>query len=156
MATILESVEIPIAPSAAFAYVADFANTAQWDPMIRAAQRQSPDPIGVGSAFDVELQIGRRSVAMDYTVTEHVAPERVVLETSGWWYRGRDDVTIAPGKTPGTTLLRWEAMFSLRGPLALLDPLLARGFTKVAGAAVNGLVRELTLLGGTPESPAAG
>jgi hypothetical protein len=156
MAIIVEDVQVPVTAAVAFDYVADFANTVHWDPMIRAARRRSHDPIGVGSAFDVELQFGRRSVAMVYSITTHDAPARVVLETSGWWYRGRDDIRLSPGETPGSTAMRWEAMFALRGPLRLLDPLLARGFTKVAAEAVAGLVRELTRLSGSTEPPTTG
>jgi hypothetical protein len=42
--------------------------------------------------------------------------------------------------------VRWDATFALRGPLALLDPLLARGFRDVAAKAVAGLAHELTAL----------
>jgi len=155
MATIVEHVEVPVSTTAAFEYVADFTHTAHWDPMIRSARRIGSDPIGLGSAFAVDLALGSggRTIPMVYVITRHEPPSHVVLETKGWWYRGRDVIFLTPGSTPASTMLRWEATFALRGPLFLLDPLLKRGFTKVAAAAVAGLVRALSSLGEATTPP---
>jgi carbon monoxide dehydrogenase subunit G len=137
MARIVERFPVPTAPSAAFAYVADFTNTRDWDPMIVAASRQDAGPLRVGSAFDVTLRMGSRTIPLVYTITELQPDEHVVLETSGSWYRGRDDVRIRPAGSGSE--VRWDATFALRGPLALLDPLLAVGFRRTATLAVAGL-----------------
>jgi hypothetical protein len=150
MANIIEHIDVPLAPSSAFDYVADFTTTAVWDPMIRSSVRVDEGPLRVGSSFAVTLSLGsgERTIPMVYTVTALDAPHRIVLETRGWWYFGRDDIGVAPGATPTSSRVRWDATFALRGPLALLDPLLARGFRGVAAKAVAGLARELTALAG--------
>jgi hypothetical protein len=149
MANIVEHVNVPVAPQVAFDYVADFTSTAVWDPMIRTSERLDAGPLAVGSSFAVALALGSggRTVPLVYTITALESPTRVVLETQGWWFRGRDDIRVSPGDTPSTSVLRWDATFALRGPLGLLDPLLARGFRRVAAQAVAGLARELTALG---------
>jgi hypothetical protein len=140
MARIVEHFTVPVPPAVAFAYVADFSNTRHWDPQIDTAAQREPGPIGVGTSFAVELRIGIGSiiVPMVYTITEHEAPSRVVLETSGWWYRGRDDVTLRTG-SDGATEVEWDATFALRGPFVVLEPLLAVGFRRTAAKAVAGL-----------------
>ena len=138
MARIVEELTVPVPPDVAFAYVADFTNTADWDPMIDGARRRDDGPVGVGSAFDVELRIGARHVPLTYTVTVHEPDTHVVLETSGAWYRGRDVVDVRPAGSGGS-IVRWDATFALRGPLVVLEPLMAVGFRRTAAKAVAGL-----------------
>jgi hypothetical protein len=144
MANIVEHFSVPTPPAEAFAYIADFANTREWDPMIESAVRRDAGPLRVGSAFEVALRMGSRTIPLVYTITELVPDERVVLTTSGWWYRGKDDVRVrADGEGSG---IRWDATFALRGPLLLIDPLLAVGFRRTARLAVAGLRAALTTL----------
>lgn len=149
MARIVEQIPAPVSAATAFTYLADFTNTLAWDPMIVAARRLDDGPIGLGTAFVVDLAVGSRTVPLTYTITEYAPDERVVLETTGRWYRGRDAVGIAAlGDT--SSEVTWDATFALRGPLALLDPLLARGFRRVAAQAVAGLAVALADLGARP------
>jgi hypothetical protein len=144
MARIVEHFSVPAPTAQAFAYVADFTNTPEWDPMIEAASRRDAGPLRVGSAFEVALRVGSRVIPLTYTITELRPDERVVLETSGWWYRGKDDVRIRSSGQGSE--LRWDATFALRGPLLLIDPLLAIGFRRTARSAVEGLRAALTAL----------
>ena len=125
--------------------MADFTNTRHWDPQIDEARRLDSGPIGVGSAFEVALRIGSRTTMLVYTVMTFSPDEHVVLETSGSWYRGRDDVRIRPSATGGSEV-RWDAVFALRGPLVILEPLLRVGFRRTARKAVDGLEAALNAL----------
>jgi carbon monoxide dehydrogenase subunit G len=145
MAHIIEDFTVAVPPSTAFAYVADFTNTRHWDPQIDEARRLDSGPIGVGSAFEVALRIGSRTTMLVYTVMTFSPDEHVVLETSGSWYRGRDDVRIRPSATGGSEV-RWDAVFALRGPLVILEPLLRVGFRRTARKAVDGLEAALNAL----------
>jgi hypothetical protein len=144
MARIVEHFTVPVSTATAFAYIADFTNTRAWDPQIDAASRRDEGLLRVGSSFDVALRIGSRAVPLVYTITEFDLDTRVVLETSGSWYRGRDDVRLRA--TAEGSEVQWDATFSLRGPLALLDPLLAIGFRRTGGMAVAGLRAALSAL----------
>lgn len=149
MAHIVEDLRVPVPPSIAFAYVADFTNTRHWDPQIDEARRLDTGPIGVGSAFEVALRIGSRTTMLVYTVMVFVPDEQVVLETTGTWYHGRDDVRIRPATGSGPangSEVRWDATFALRGPLVVLEPLLRIGFRRTAQKAVAGLGAALTAL----------
>jgi hypothetical protein len=147
MASISETFPVPVPPATAFAYVADFTNTREWDPMIDDATRRDDGPLRVGSAFEVALRFGSRTIPLVYTITEFRPDTQVVLETAGSWYRGRDDVRIRPaGDGSSGSEVRWDATFALRGPLMLLEPLLAVGFRRTARLAVAGLRAALTAL----------
>ena len=151
MARIVEDLIVPVAPSTAFAYVADFTNTRHWDPQIDEARRLDTGPIGVGSAFEVALRIGSRTTMLIYTVTVFAPDEHLVLETYGTWYRGRDDVRIRPAVGDGSAggagaVVRWDATFALRGPFIVFEPLLRIGFRRTARKAVAGLEVALTAL----------
>ncbi len=149
MARIIETFTAPVPPATAFALVADFTTTASWDPLISAARRLpgGPGGPGVGDRVEVDLAMGGRTIPAVYETTLHEPPSRVVLETRGSWFRGRDDIRVAAGATPGTSEVTWDATFALRGPLALLDPVLARGFRTVAARAVEGLRAALAARG---------
>ena len=151
MARIVETFAAPVPPATAFALVADFTTTAEWDPLISAARRLpgGPGGPGVGDRVEVDLAMGSRTIPVVYGMTVHEPPHRVVLEAKGAWFRGRDDIRVAPGDTPGTCRVTWDATFALRGPLVLLDPILARGFRRVAARAVEGLQTALRARGAT-------
>jgi len=142
MAHIVEDVPTTASPERAFAYLEDFTSTADWDPGVLAARRLDSGPVRTGSVFELDLSLGRRSMPLRYTVVEHEPGRRIALETRGSWYRGRDVVTVSARPDGGATV-RWDATFALRGPLLLLDPLLARGFRRVAALAVAGLADAL-------------
>lgn len=150
MARIVETITAPVAPEVAFDLVADFTTTASWDPLIASARRLpgGPGAPGLGDRVEVDLAMGTRTIVAVYTTVVHDRPHRVVLETRGTWFRGVDDIRVAPGEAPGTSRVTWDATFALRGPLALLDPLLARGFRRVAARAVEGLGVALRAQGG--------
>ncbi|MGA0830204.1 MAG: aldo/keto reductase [Nitriliruptoraceae bacterium] len=103
---------------------------------------------GAADRGEADLAMGGRTIPAVYETTLHEPPHRVVLETSGSWFRGRDDIRVAAGDEPGTSRVTWDATFALRGPLMLLDPLLARGFRRVAARAVDGLRLALAARGG--------
>jgi len=150
MARIVEHFPVPASPAATFAYIADFANTREWDPMIDAAVRLDEGLLRIGSSFEVALRVGSRTIPLVYTITEMTLDEHVMLETSGSWYRGRDDVRVRPAPDgSGGSEVQWDATFALRGPLALIDPLLAVGFRRTGGMAVAGLRAALSALGET-------
>ena len=52
---------------------------------------------------------------------------------------------IRPSATGGSEV-RWDAVFALRGPLVILEPLLRIGFRRTARKAVDGLEAALTAL----------
>lgn len=141
MARIREIVRTARSREEAFDHLADFTTTASWDPGIVAAKRLDAGPLGVGARFEVRLQLGPTTVPLVYEITTYERPDRLVLSTVGRVHHGEDDVRFQRS-AEGTEIL-WNAMFAVRGPGRLLDPLLAVGFRKAGREAVEGLAGEL-------------
>ena len=53
MARYATSIEVPLLPEEAFGYMAEFANTLEWDPGVVEAERLTPGSLAPGSAFRV-------------------------------------------------------------------------------------------------------
>lgn len=154
MATIHEGFEIDRPIAEVFDAVADFTTNATWDPGVRRSVQVVGNVVGLGTEFDVDLDITGLVVAptFRYRITTYNRPDHVVLETEGLLARGRDDVTFTETATGGTRV-DWTADFSLRGLGRLMDPILALGFRRVGQRAVAGL-EEWLRAGGTGGSAA--
>lgn len=144
MARIVETLQVPITPEQAFDHVADFTTSASWDPGITEARRLDDGPIGAGSRFEVQYDLGLTTVPLVYEITRYERPDRVVLHTKGPVHEGEDDVRFAASEDG--TEVTWNAMFRVRGPGLLLDPALGVGFRRVGAKAVAGLERSLSAL----------
>lgn len=138
MPQISETFTVPRTPSDVLSYVADFATTAEWDPGVSRARRLTDAPVGRGSRFEVHLDLGVLTLPLVYEVTAYEPDQgRVVLETSTWVIRGRDEVTVT--EHPQGAVVEWEAAFGLRGPGRLLNPLLLPGLRRAGARAIVGL-----------------
>jgi dehydrogenase/reductase SDR family member 12 len=146
VARLTEILEVPTDRELAFDHIADFTTTAAWDPSIAASDRLDSGRLGEGSRFRVRLRLGPVTVPLVYEITTYDRPDRVVLTTIGATHRGEDDVRLEPTGT-GTRVI-WRAMFQLRGPGKLIDPVLGVGFRGVGKAAVAGLETSLLELAG--------
>ncbi len=125
----------------AFAYMADFSHTAEWDPGVVDANRVDVGALGHGSAFDVTVRVGGRRMPMRYEITAF-APDRVTFTSRTSMLESVDTVTVA--RRGETTEVTYDARINFRGILRLADPLLALGFRGVADRAVGGLERRLS------------
>jgi hypothetical protein len=131
----------PATPEEAFDFIADFTTSQLWDPGIAEARRLDEGPIGLGSRFEVRYRAGLVKVPLVYEITRYERPGHLVLSTLGVAHHGEDDVHFS-ATSEGTHVV-WNATFGLRGPGRLLDPLLQRGFPKVADKAGDGLKERL-------------
>jgi carbon monoxide dehydrogenase subunit G len=162
MTRLSEQVASPVDRETAFAYVADFARQAEWDPNTESSRRIDVGPMGVGARFALEVRIGPRRAPMEYRITEFEPPSRVVLvgEGSGVW--SRDEISFT--ETGEGTRVDYVAEIRLSGLLGLVQPLLGRAFTSVGRNAVAGMKRQLDALAlsgpavgaGSADSPAVG
>jgi hypothetical protein len=141
MTTLNEHVTSALEREEAFAYVADFAQQAEWDPNTVSSRRIDDGELGAGARFALEVRIGNRVAPMEYRIVEYVPPRRVVLvgEGSGVWTEDR----ITFSEVPEGTRVDYVAEIRLSGLLGLLQPLLGRAFAGIARGAVEGMKREL-------------
>ena len=137
MARFIEAIDVPLAPDKAFAYLADFSRTQEWDPGVTHAKRLTRGKIRAGSRFHVEVAFLGGTLALEYEITEFDAPHRLVLVGSNDWLKSIDEITFAP-RHDGTRIT-YEARLGLAGVAHLADPLLNLGFQSVGARAAEGL-----------------
>lgn len=141
MPRITETFTVAMPIEAAFAYLADFTNTEEWDPGVRAAEQVRGTGAGKGALVRVDFAVGPTSVPLTYETTRHDEPTAVTFTTEGRFVRGEDRITLS---TSGdSTTIEWDARFGFASPLSVADPLLAPGFQRVAGKAVASLRERL-------------
>lgn len=123
--------------SDAFAYVADFSNSAEWDPGIPEAKRITDGPVRQGSEFEVVALFRGKRQRFHYVVTAFEAENRVVLTGEGEKARSVDEITFEPAGA-GTRIV-YVADIRLRGIARVAGPLLAPTMNRMADDALAGL-----------------
>jgi len=136
-----EQIETPLAPEAAFAYVADFANAMHWDPGVAASERVDDGPVGVGARYRLGVHLGRRVAPMEYRISAFEPPSRVVLVGEGSGVSAVDEIRFEPSGTG--TRIDYAADIRLGGALRLVQPFVGRAFTKIGRTALDGMRRTL-------------
>ena len=137
MTKVSKTVLIPRPPEEVFTYLADFTNTAAWDPGVAEATKTSDGPVGFRSTFDLVTLFRGRRVPVSYEVTVYEPPSRVVLVGSNKNFTGIDDIGITP-EGEGTRV-SWNATFRMKGAARLLQPFLGGVFEKLSAEAMEGL-----------------
>lgn len=140
MAHYITSIETPLSPDDAFAYMADITHFAEWDPGVTHAERVTGDGFGVGAAYDLTIRAGRTTV-MRYEVTECESPRRILLVSRTSLLTSVDEIRVEP--LGSGCVVTYDARLTLNGPLALLDPVLRLAFRRIGDRAAAGLRRVL-------------
>jgi carbon monoxide dehydrogenase subunit G len=141
MAILRERIETVLPLDDAFAFVADFANSAHWDPGVASAERMDAGPLGVGARYRLGIRIGGRVAPMDYLVTAFDPLRRVVLAGRGSGVDAEDEIVFEA--TPTGTRIDYTADIRLRGVMRLATPFAAGALARIARDARNGMQREL-------------
>jgi carbon monoxide dehydrogenase subunit G len=151
MARVLVTLDVPGRAEDVFDYLADFTNTAAWDPGVARAERLDAGPLGVGSRFrvDVALAAGATST-FTYRVAALERPFRFRLEGDNGLVGSDDDVTVTPAGDG--VRVTYDARLSLPWWLGPADPLVSLGFSWSAKASVAGMRRALGELATACES----
>ncbi|MDH3729983.1 MAG: SRPBCC family protein [Acidimicrobiia bacterium] len=137
MSRVSKSVFIPKPASEVFDYLADFSNTAEWDPGVAEATRIDQGPVGPGSTFDLVTLFRGRRVPVTYEMTVYEPSTRVVLVGNNPRFTGTDDIGVTP-EGDGTRVA-WNAEFQMKGAARLLQPFLGGVFEKLSVEAMEGL-----------------
>lgn len=156
MALLRERIDTRLGIDEAFAFVADFANAARWDPGVASSDRLEDGPARLGSRYRLGIRMGGRVVPMEYEITRLDAPRRVVLHGTGSGVDAVDDIRFEA--TPDGTRIEYVADIRLQGALRLVAPFAAGAFRRIAENARNGMQRTLDELaaGGTGAGARAG
>ena len=141
MTTLHEQVETTLPIEDVFAYVADFANSREWDPGVAAAERLDGGPVGLGSHFRLGVRLGPRVAPMEYRISVFEPPTRVVLVGSGSGVSAVDDIRFE--RVAAGTRVDYTADIRLEGARRLIQPFLGRAFASIGRNAADGMQRTL-------------
>ena len=136
-----EQIRTSLGPEAAFAYVADFANSMHWDPGVATSTRIDDGPVGVGARYRLEVRLRGRVAPMEYRISVFEPSTRVVLVGEGSGISAVDDIRFAPDGRG--TRIDYTADIRLGGVLRLVQPFLGRVFAKIGRDALSGMQRTL-------------
>ena len=125
-------------PEAAFDYLSRFSTTSEWDPGVVEARDLTPDPVGLGSTFEVISSFLGRRVPLRYEIVKYQFPRRVVLRAENSSVRSTDTITCEAG-ADGTTVVSYEAILEPRGPARAMAPVFALLFRRIGDRAAAGL-----------------
>ena len=141
MPVLKERIETRLPVEEAFAFVADFANAASWDPGVASSEREGPGPVAVGARYRLGVRMGSRVAPMVYAVTKLEPPRRVVLEGHGSGVAATDDIRFEAGGAG--TVITYVADIQLVGWRRVLAPFAGAAFRRVAANAKAGMARAL-------------
>src|SRR5688500_13153722 len=94
MPSVSRSFTTMASPQAAYAYLADFRNTAEWDPGTQPCERVAGDG-GVGTTYRTVSKFLGREVEVIYTAAELSRPHRVHLRGTNEQFEGHDIFEVA-------------------------------------------------------------
>ena len=142
MTTLHETIQTQLPVDDTFAFIADFANSAAWDPGTLTSERIGEGPVGVGAAYALTVKMGGNAAPMTYTIETYEPDRRVVLRGEGKNVSARDDIRFQAVPTGGT-LVDYTADIQLTGWMRLLQPFLGGSFRKLGDDARTGMTRAL-------------
>lgn len=120
MITLQRTVWVNRPREAVYDYLADFANSAEWDAGTVSCERVSGDG-SVGSVYvNVSRFLGRRTT-LRYTLTA-LEPAAIVLRGENKTLASTDTITI--GSTEDSTQVDYTAQFRIKAAARLIEPLL--------------------------------
>lgn len=144
MAHFSTTIETKASPEDAFHFVADFSNTATWDPTVSRARRLTKGAIRKGSRFEVFLLVAGREIRFEYAITRYQRDRCVVLESSTDLLRSLDTIEFEP--LPTGTRIHYDADLRPRGAAYLFDLPIHVAFQVSGAASARGLERALSKL----------
>lgn len=121
--------------------MANLANFAEWDPGVDHVEQVRGKGGGPDAAFDVAVKALGRSITLRYDTVSYDAPKVVVAFAESSLFTSRDTITVEPEGSG--SIVTYDAVLKLKGPLGLADPLLGLSFNKIGDRAAAGLVTAL-------------
>lgn len=119
MAHFTTTIDTGVSAETAFSYLADFSNTAEWDPTVSRARLLTPLPIGEGARFEVVLSLAGRELSFEYQITRFEPNRCVVLDSTTPRLRSVDTIHIESTSTG--CRVRYDADLRPLGVAYLID-----------------------------------
>lgn len=134
---IVRTVRTPRPVGDVFAYLADFTTTEEWDPGTVSTTLTSGDG-GVGTRYHNISRFLGRQTELDYVVTEHDPPGRLVLRGENRTVVAHDTMTLAAAPDGGTEVT-YRARLDVKGWARLAAPVLALAFRRLGDKAASSM-----------------
>ncbi len=135
---ISRQIQVSRPPAEAFRYIADFENTAEWDPGIAEATKLTVGPVRVGSEYDVVALFRGKRQRFRYAVTDvDESRRRIVLAGDGEKATSVDTIVVEPDG--GGSRVAYTAEIKLKGLRRIAEPLLKPMLAKTADEGLAGL-----------------
>ena len=142
MTRLNERIQTPLPIEEAFAYLADFANAAEWDPGVASVRaHRARVRLGWVRAISLGVRRGDRILPMEYRIVDFQRPSRVVLVGSGSGVEATDEIRFEPNGDG--TIVDYTADIRLTGLLRVAQPFMGGSFRKIAEDASDGIARTL-------------
>lgn len=141
MARYVVRIRSPKPAAETFAFMADLRNFAHWDPGVEEVHQVEGEGGGPNSVFDVAVKGIRGTMTLRYHTTTYEEPETVVARARTARLTSLDTITVQPDGAG--SIVTYDAVLELNGPLGVADPLLKLAFNRIGGRAAAGLTRAL-------------
>lgn len=125
-----------------YRYLLDFSTIEQWDPGVYRARKVTPGAPGVGTEFELMLQMPGRRVPMRYRLEHCEAPGLLQLRGEGEGFKALDTLRLQ-ALDATHTMIDYRAQLDFQGAAAVVVPLLGPWLRRVGVKAVTGLKRAL-------------
>jgi carbon monoxide dehydrogenase subunit G len=132
-----KEIQVSVPRQEAFAYVAEFANSADWDPGIAAGKKVTEGPVREGTEFEIVALFRGKRQPFHYLVSVFEPERRLVLSGEGEKARSLDEITFEASGA-GTRIV-YVADIKLKGVARVAEPLLGRTMNRMADDALAGL-----------------
>lgn len=154
MTKLIEQIETALPPDAAFAFVADFANSMAWDPGVATSERIDEGPPQVGSRFRLGVRLAGRVAPMEYRISVYEPSRQVVLVGTGSVVSAVDEIRFTPAGSG--TRIDYTADIRLAGLLRLVQPFLGGQFARIGREALAGMKQTLDARAAALADPSVG
>lgn len=142
MARYVTTVRTSWSPEAAFSYLADLRNFADWDPGVRRVTQVEGSGAGAQAVFDVAVVRPGPDLVLRYRTEDFDEPSTVLVVARSALFTSEDRITVVPESNGGASVT-YDADLRLNGPLRLADPALRLVFGRIGDRAAAGLRRVL-------------
>jgi hypothetical protein len=142
MAHYVATIPSSLSAEAAFAYMCDLRNFAEWDRGIKKVEQVKGDGPGLGAVCDITVRgAGGRDDVLRYETLEFEAPRTILVKGRNNKFTSIDRVTVTPTATGCD--VTYDAILAANGFYFFMNFALGRVFQKVGDAAVAGLRKKI-------------
>lgn len=141
MARYVVRVRSPKSPAEAFAYMADLAHFAEWDPGVTTVEQSEGAGPGPSAVYDVTIK--GLGAPLRYRTTRYEPPTSIVVRAESRFLTSLDEITVDADADDAGSIVTYDAELTLNGLLRLADPVLRIMFGRIGDRAAAGLIRVL-------------